>query len=97
MRTARSSTARPLTAILAVTAATAVALSACGGTSKLVVTQPSVSGIQAATPQAGQRLGFPSVATKNTTRVGGGDPVADAAGVSLAVYPSQAPGTHPSV
>ena len=45
----------------------------------------------------GEKLGFPSVATKNTTRVGGGDPVADAAGVALAVYPSQAPGTHPSV
>lgn len=33
-------------------------------------------------------LGFPAFATKNTTRVGGTDPVADAAGVALAVYPS---------
>ena len=54
-----------------------------------------MSGIQAATKHAGQKLGFPSVATKNTTRVGGGDPIADAAGVALAVYPSQSAGTHP--
>jgi hypothetical protein len=75
--------------------ATTTAVAACGGSNTLVVTQPSVSGIQAATKHAGQKLGFPAVATKNTTRVGGGDPIADAAGVALAVYPSQAPGTHP--
>ena len=33
-------------------------------------------------------LGFPEFATKNTTRVAGVDPVADAAGVALAVFPS---------
>ena len=33
-------------------------------------------------------LGFPEFATKNTTRVAGPDPIADAAGVALAVYPS---------
>lgn len=33
-------------------------------------------------------LGFPAFATKNTTRVAGPDPVFDAAGVALAVYPS---------
>ncbi len=75
-------------------AACGVAIAACGGTNRLVVTEP-VSGVQAATKHAGQKLGFPAVATKNTTRVGGGDPIADAAGVALAVYPSQAPGTHP--
>ena len=36
------------------------------------------------------------LATKNTTRVAGADPVADAAGVALAVFPSAAPGTHPT-
>ncbi len=72
-------------------------VAACGGGKKLVVDQPSVSGVQAGTAQAGQKLGFPSVATKNTTRVAGGDPIADAAGVALAVYPAQAPGTHPAV
>jgi hypothetical protein len=45
--------------------------------------------------KAPQKLGFPAVATKNTTRVAGGDPVADAAGVALAVYPSAGSGTHP--
>ncbi len=81
---------------LALTAACTLGLAACGGGSKLVA-QPQVSGIQAGTAQAGQKLGFPSVATKNTTRVAGGDPIADAAGVALAVYPSQAAGTHPAV
>jgi hypothetical protein len=72
------------------------AVAGCGGGSTLVQTGPSVSGVQAKTPQAGQKLGFPALATKNTTRVSGGDPVADAAGVALAVYPSSTSGTHPN-
>ena len=39
-------------------------------------------------PAEAEELGFPEFATKNTTRVGGPDPVADAAGVALAVNPS---------
>ena len=39
-------------------------------------------------PQAAQGLGFPAIATKNTTRVGGADPVADAAAVAQAVFPA---------
>jgi hypothetical protein len=39
-------------------------------------------------PDAAEDLGFPAFATKNTTRVGGADPVADAAGTALAVFPS---------
>ena len=39
-------------------------------------------------PQAAQDLGFPGFATKDTTRVGGADAAADAAGAALAVYPS---------
>lgn len=46
-------------------------------------------------PQASERLGFPGFATKNTTRVGGADPVADAAAVARAVYPGGAPDTNP--
>jgi hypothetical protein len=38
---------------------------------------------------AAQQIGFPTFATRNTTRVGGGDPTADAAGVALASYPTQ--------
>jgi ell wall binding domain 2 (CWB2) len=43
------------------------------------------------------QIGYPIIATKNTTRVDGPDPIADAAGVALAVYPSVGPGTHPPV
>jgi hypothetical protein len=39
-------------------------------------------------PKAAQDLGFPEFATKNTTRVSGADPSADAAAVALAVFPS---------
>ena len=40
-------------------------------------------------------LGFPAVATKNTTRVGGEDAVANAAGAASAVYPGVTPGSRP--
>jgi hypothetical protein len=78
------------------TLAACVALAGCGGSTQLITDTVPVIGVQSKTPRAGQKLGFPAVATKNTTRVGGGDPVADAAGVALAVYPSSAPGTHPA-
>ena len=39
-------------------------------------------------PQTAPDLGFPGFATKDTTRVGGVDPIVDAAGVALAVHPS---------
>jgi hypothetical protein len=42
-------------------------------------------------PQQGPPLGFPVVATKNTTRVAGGDAIADAAAVALAVFPEAKP------
>jgi hypothetical protein len=70
-------------------------LAGCGGTTT-ILKGPTITGVAATSPQAGEKLGFPAVATKNTTRVAGGDPVADAAGVALAVYPSSAAGTHPS-
>jgi Cell wall binding domain 2 (CWB2) len=76
-----------------------VPLAACGllvgcGSGTDLLRAPQIS-IQYKTPQAAQRLGFPALATKNTTRVAGGDPTADAAGVALAVYPSNGPATHP--
>jgi hypothetical protein len=43
----------------------------------------------AAQPDAADQIGFPSFATRNTTRVGGADPTADAAGVALASYPTE--------
>src|SRR3954471_11390330 len=50
---------------------------------------------QADEQQAAASLGFPGFATKNTTRVGGADPVTDAAGVALAVYPSASADSRP--
>jgi hypothetical protein len=72
-----------------------VLLAGCGGGTRLVDRTVSTATVESQTPNAGQKLGFPTVATKNTTRVAGADPTADAAGVALAVYPSAAPGTHP--
>jgi len=43
----------------------------------------------------GPVLGFPVFATKNTTRVAGADPVADAAGVARAVYPARTDESSP--
>jgi hypothetical protein len=77
-------------------AATCAALAGCGGGTELI-TGPATGGVRATSPQAGEKLGFPTVATKNTTRVDGSDAVADAAGVALAVYPSSGAGTHPPV
>jgi hypothetical protein len=46
-----------------------------------------VLGVRGKERKAAPSLGFPGFATKNTTRVGGADPVADAAAVALAVFP----------
>ncbi len=82
---------RPLVGV----ALACAAVCGCGGSSKLVLSPPSVKGVASGTSQAGEKLGFPSLATKNTTRVAGSDPVADAAGVALAVYPSTPGGSRP--
>ena len=46
--------------------------------------------------EAVERLGFPSTATKNTLRVGGGDAAADAAGVASAVFPGTSDRNRPT-
>jgi hypothetical protein len=66
---------------------------ASGGQTKA----PPVLGKPAEDRDAAQALGFPGFATKNTTRVGGADPAADAAGVAQAVYPSGSRETRPQV
>jgi ell wall binding domain 2 (CWB2) len=82
-----------LTAALACLALAEVA-SGCGQSNPAL---PSpVVGLKGQSSSAGERLGFPAFATKNTTRVGGADPVADAAAVARAVYPSTSPGTRPA-
>jgi hypothetical protein len=72
-----------------------LALAGCGGRTTVFVHQ-TTSGVQSSTSNAGQRLGIPTILTKNTSRVDGADPVADAAGVARAVFPSAAAGTHPT-
>jgi hypothetical protein len=51
--------------------------------------------VQVEAVEAAASLGFPAFATNNTTRVGGSDPEANAAGVALAVYPSAGGSTPP--
>jgi len=57
-------------------------------------TQPT-TGAKGSDATATQDLGFPVFATKNTTRVGGADPIADAAAVARAVYSGASPITRP--
>jgi hypothetical protein len=72
----------------------ACALAACGGTT---VVFRSAGGTTTSTVQVPAQIGIPDLATKNTTRVNGSDPITDAAAVALAVYPSTAAGTHPPI
>src|SRR5215210_6658957 len=70
---------------------------ACGSSTPDEGSTPDrpVLGQQGTQPRAAERLGFPTFATKNTTRVGGGDAVADAAAVAQAVFPGANPETRP--
>jgi hypothetical protein len=65
-----------------------------------VAAPPSTSaegpGEGAAEAQPAEELGYPAFATGNTTRVGGSDPAANAAGVALAVFPSTKPAQQPA-
>jgi hypothetical protein len=76
----------------------ALAVAGCGG--KTVVHGPSVTiDVPSSSPSSSHHTAaqvvFPDIATKNTTRVPGADPIADAAAIALAVYPSAGAGTHP--
>jgi hypothetical protein len=55
------------------------------------------SGVKADSKDSAAQLGFPNIATKNTTRVSGGDAVTDVAGAVSAVFPATSPATRPSV
>jgi hypothetical protein len=72
----------------------AAALAACGGSDDPDPRGPEV-GVKGEESDAAEGLGFPAFATKNTTRVGGADPVANAAAVARAVYPGVEPATRP--
>jgi hypothetical protein len=61
------------------------------------ISTPPVSGQTGdEVPAGGPPLGFPVFATKNTTRVAGGDAIADAAAIALATYPSRTPESRPA-
>jgi hypothetical protein len=74
--------------------AACILLAACGSKTTLFQNRTVTVGLQ---PQGEATAGYPIIATKNTTRIAGVDPVADAAQVALAVYPSSGAGTHPPV
>jgi hypothetical protein len=57
---------------------------------------PAPIGVKADDEGAATDLGFPVTATKNTTRVAGGDPLADVAGVANAVWPATSESTRPN-
>jgi hypothetical protein len=54
------------------------------------------TGVKSDTPNAAAQLGFPTVATKNTTRVPGGDAASDVAGAVSAVWPATSDRTRPA-
>jgi ell wall binding domain 2 (CWB2) len=70
-------------------------LAGCGSSSKPAPFVPG-SGAKSTSTQAVKQLGIPALATKNTTRISGADPIADAAGVAQVVYPAQTPATRPA-
>ena len=80
--------------LIAALAACVLTVAGCGGGATRLIIRTTSTSASAAAPAAG--LGFPVLATKNTTRVSGEDSVANAAGVALAVFPSQGQGTHPT-
>jgi len=50
----------------------------------------------AADAETAEQLGYPAFATANTTRVGGSDPAANAAGDALATFPATTPAQRPA-
>ncbi|HEV2062135.1 MAG TPA: cell wall-binding repeat-containing protein [Solirubrobacteraceae bacterium] len=71
---------------------TALAVAGCGGGNDTPGPQVGVEGDE---KEAATDLGFPSFATKNTTRVGGADSIANAAAVARAVYPGSEAADRP--
>jgi hypothetical protein len=84
--------------LLAAVVAAALSAAACGGGGARVTverTAPPVIRVEGTQEHASADLGFPALATKNTTRIGGADPVANAAGVARAVFPATDRATRP--
>jgi putative cell wall-binding protein len=75
-----------------------LAIAACGRTERAKTGSSDDSpglGAKSPEPEASTDLGFPAFATKNTTRIGGADSVANAAGAALAVFPATTPENRP--
>jgi ell wall binding domain 2 (CWB2) len=75
-----------------------VVLAGCGsggGSGKSASPPGQALGQRGDETASGPPLGFPVVATKNTTRVAGGDPVVDAAAVAHAVFPARTQESRP--
>ncbi|MDP9346616.1 MAG: hypothetical protein M3P44_13035, partial [Actinomycetota bacterium] len=89
--------ARPAHAPLYVVLLVAVALAGCGGKERTssLSRAPAGVAVKSSEAEATPALGFPATATKNTTRVGGADASADAAGVARAVFPATSAATRP--
>jgi hypothetical protein len=83
-----------LLAVLAMAGATAAGCGGRDGDGADRDATPTV-GAKGGQSDAAGDLGFPAFATKNTTRVGGADAVANAAGVARAVYPGPSVRTRP--
>ncbi|MEY2534553.1 MAG: hypothetical protein QOF29_2463 [bacterium] len=84
--------------LLAVLALLGAAIGGCGGRSGDLTNPDAPSaGVQGDDEDAATDLGFPAFATKNTTRVGGADAVANAAAVARAVYPGPSVQNRPRV
>jgi hypothetical protein len=73
-----------------------LALVAVGCSTSDEEARPPQLGVQGDDEQAAEKLGFPSSATRNTVRVGGGDPASDAAGVAGALYPATGDSDRPT-
>src|ERR1700733_1863779 len=83
-----SSPLRPAAALLLGTAL----LAGCG---KSLPAEGHSRGASVTTVAGTSQLAASGLATKNTTRLGGADPVADAAAVALATYPGLTAATRP--
>ena len=85
----------PRRPLLLAAAAAALALPGCSLKSDSGGNSPIEKGVKSSSSQAASELGFPVAATRDTTRVSGDDPVADAAGVALALFPANSAENRP--
>ena len=82
---------RPRTVLATLLSAVfAAGLTACGSD------EGPKLGVKGEERNATQQLGFPVIATKNTTRIGGGDSIANAAAAAQAVFTSGSAVTRPA-